>query len=656
MSSARFIWFVLLLTALPGYGAARLEPGLNATYTSLASPAKIVRDIVASQPQCYVPAGQAPTPLLPPGRFNVAWRGFIAVDLRSEYSFQADVGGSFKLVLNGETVLDLQNKSSPLSKPVKLRKGTNEFLAILDSDPIGPTFLRLHWTDNQTALRPLPVAALSRAGDQPGLSRAKELRLGRELFLEYRCGKCHENALAEKIPEGTMDTPSLENIGARRKKAWLAEWVRDPHAARDSARMPAVLATAQRDEEAKAIAEYLASLGGDQTGAKLQFTDDDRARGEQLFQLLLCAGCHVPPNSTEVVPGKISLATVNAKFTPESLRQFLQKPERHFLWIRMPNFRLTIEECTRLAAYLTDAAPVAGAVVEASPLVKELRDRGEMLVQSRGCLNCHQLKLENQYVASSLASIPPDATNSGCLADAPEPDIVTPLFSFTDQERTALRAFITTDRESLGRHVRSEFAERQMRLLNCNACHGQHEGFPALDLIGATLKPEWITAFLAGGIAYKPRPWLEARMPEFPQHAVHLAAGLAMQHGFPAVTAPEPPVDRDAAAIGHKLMGKDGFSCISCHAVGPMKATEIFEGEGNDFIRSAERLQRSYFHRWLLDPLLIDPTTKMPDYFEGFTSPFTDVYGGDARKQIEAMWQYLRLGEKMPLPRGGPPQ
>ena len=146
-------------------------------------------------------------------------------------------------------------------------------------------------------------------------------------------------------------------------------------------------------------------------------------------------------------------------------------------------------------------------------------------------------------------------------------------------------------------------------------------------------------------------------MPAFPQYAVHLASGLAMQHGLPAVTPPEPPVDKEAAAIGLKLVGKDGgFSCISCHAVGPMKATEVFEGEGNDFMRSAERLQRSFFHRWLLDPLLIDPSTKMPDYFEGFSSPFTDIYEGDARKQIEAIWQYLQLGEKMPLPRTEAPQ
>jgi hypothetical protein len=28
----------------------------------------------------------------------------------------------------------------------------------------------------------------------------------------------------------------------------------------------------------------------------------------------------------------------------------------------------------------------------------------------------------------------------------------------------------------------------------------------------------------------------------------------------------------------------------------------------------------------------------------------TDVYDGDGEKQIHAMWQYIRLGDKMPAP------
>lgn len=41
----------------------------------------------------------------------------------------------------------------------------------------------------------------------------------------------------------------------------------------------------------------------------------------------------------------------------------------------------------------------------------------------------------------------------------------------------------------------------------------------------------------------------------------------------------------------------------------------------------------------------------MPVYFdEEGKSPLADVLGGDADQQLDALWQYLRLGSKMPPP------
>ena len=46
----------------------------------------------------------------------------------------------------------------------------------------------------------------------------------------------------------------------------------------------------------------------------------------------------------------------------------------------------------------------------------------------------------------------------------------------------------------------------------------------------------------------------------------------------------------------------------------------------------------------------------MPVYFdEEGKSPLTDVLGGDADRQLEAVWQYLRLGDQMPPPPGTQP-
>ncbi len=188
------------------------------------------------------------------------------------------------------------------------------------------------------------------------------------------------------------------------------------------------------------------------------------------------------------------------------------------------------------------------------------------------------------------------------------------------------------------------------------------EGFPPIEILGAKLRPEWAAKFIAGEIPYKPRterhphgePWLEMRMPSFKSRATLLAEGLAARHGYPPHSPSEPPIDMELAKIGQKLVGKEGgFSCISCHGVGNMEAMEVFEGEGINFIYASERLLPQYYLRWLRNPLSIDPQTKMPAYFDEGKSALTDVLDGDAEKQVNAVWQYLRLGPGMPLPSTG---
>ena len=43
-----------------------------------------------------------------------------------------------------------------------------------------------------------------------------------------------------------------------------------------------------------------------------------------------------------------------------------------------------------------------------------------------------------------------------------------------------------------------------------------------------------------------------------------------------------------------------------------------------------------------MNPLAIDPATKMPAYFDAEgRSQLTEFFEGDAAKQIDAMWHYL---------------
>ncbi|HSH95884.1 MAG TPA: hypothetical protein VK968_17190, partial [Roseimicrobium sp.] len=332
-----------------------------------------------------------------------------------------------------------------------------------------------------------------------------------------------------------------------------------------------------------------------------------------------------------------------------TLTTFLAKPDANHEWTRMPNFRLTKEEADQLAAYILANGDEPKSAVASTDTA--LLEKGAKLLETTGCVACHGgTKLKNELKSKPAADLAAAQWNKGCMAD--EPDAKAPAFGFSAGEKAALRAFAATDRQSLQRHVPADFAERQTTHLNCTECHGKIDGFPGLPIIGGKLKPEWAASFIGGKVSYKPRPWLEARMPGFAKRADALAEGLAMEHGLPPKTPAQPEVDKEASEIGRTLVGSDGgLSCLACHAVGKLGATQVFESAGINFAYTGERLQPTYFHRWLLNPLRVDPQTKMPVYFDQGRSPLGDYYGGDAHKQIDALWNYIRLGPNMPLPK-----
>jgi mono/diheme cytochrome c family protein len=341
---------------------------------------------------------------------------------------------------------------------------------------------------------------------------------------------------------------------------------------------------------------------------------------------------------------------VRQKFAPGALEAFLKKPEAHYAWIRMPNFRLSDEEAGQLAAYLNrHAEPPRDAPVMADVALLE---RGRALVRTSGCLNCHSSSLRNEFATHPLIELAPAHWNRGCMD--PSDQAAAPRFHFSLAEAAALRAFAGTDRVSLERRAPVEFAERQIRQLNCAACHGQYEGFPHLDVLGGKLKPEWAARFIAGEVEEKPRPWLASRMPAFASRAAALAHGMALDHGYAAKTPEEPAIDEAALEIGRRLVSAEGgFACIGCHGVADVAPTQVFESAGINLALTHERLLQPFFERWILNPLAIDPTTKMPAYFaEAGRSPLGEVLEGDGLKQIRAMWEYVRRGDKMPPPPG----
>src|SRR5258708_27686707 len=97
--------------------------------------------------------------------------------------------------------------------------------------------------------------------DTPALQEAGRLRLGRELFLEHRCAKCHAHKLSnESLPELSMDAPNLEGIGSRPNFDWMARWILYPKAQRASANNPQLFRGQPAARHAEARAALLALL------------------------------------------------------------------------------------------------------------------------------------------------------------------------------------------------------------------------------------------------------------------------------------------------------------------------------------------------------------------------------------------------------------
>jgi mono/diheme cytochrome c family protein len=636
---------VLLSTFAATALAADDEHGLTLTVTSNGK-----SDVsLAPNVWLHVPAGKPATPFVAPGKFTAKWEGTVNAELRADFTFHAETSGQFKVTVNETVAFDAAGEGDKRvdGKTVRLNKGANKLVAEFTAPDSGDAFVRLFWSNKETPYNPIPLTELKPA-DSAELKQSKLIREGRDLFAEARCAKCHttDGGMAELA----MDAPSFNAIGARRNFAWLAQWIENPHALRASTPMPQVFRGTEAKANSEAVAAFLASLKGD---AKFEEAKGDAEAGKALFEKLHCVACHIPPEGGDTLPHQISQKQVNAKFAPGALAAFLQKPEEHFAWIRMPNFKLTKDEAANLAGYLQSVADKAEA--KEAPADGALIEKGKKLIAASGCLNCHTLDgSKSELTAKPLSELTADKWTAGCVADQPADGSKAPTYSFTAEQRAALRALAATDRGSLTRHTQTDFLERQAHHLNCRECHGKHEGFPTFELLYGKLRPEWAAKFIAGGDLPKPRPWLEARMPAIPAYAQNLSEGLAMIHGFAPKSPADPkPADTDELVkAGHKLIGSQGgLQCISCHPVNELGATQVFEAPGINLGYGFDRLNRSFFERWLRAPTSLQADSKMPVYFdEEGKSPFPDILGGDGQKTIHAVWEYLRLGREMPKP------
>lgn len=656
LAIAVLIWLQLEVLSVT---AASFAPGLIVTFTGASNAAAVDR-IVLPNVMLFVAANTAPTSFVSPGPFQAEWSGWITAELRGDYTFEAEINGQFNLEINGTTVLQGTGQDQRITseRASRLNKGTNSIVAKFLARHPGDAYVRLRWKPKGSWTQPIPPGLFSHEAGTESLKQTEARHLGRELFMELRCANCHLSAPTGKAnAEPSMDGPSFDGIGSRRQQGWLEQWILDPKSLRANARMPRFFSMAAKDK-AVAAAAYLASLrdgfgnetlSGDSKGAD----NAQRESGRRLFEGLHCAACHDTAQSGQLDPTRVPLHQVTRKFGWKSLVEYLQRPEAHDVWSRMPNFKLSDDESKALASYLQGIAtdvPQSGPAASTASLVEE----GKSVVQALGCLNCHPSPLPNRFSGKRLDTVPVSAWTNLCVSPQAHTVSGVPWFSLTPQQTEALRIYVSNGPLQPNRPSPIEFAQFAMRDLRCAECHGKFEGFPPLDWLGEKLNPEWSRPFIAGELTYRPRSWLEARMPGFPAYSQGLSAGMAALHGYPPTSPKTASTDAAAAEVGRKLVSADGgLSCIACHAVGKVRATQVFENAGINLAYATARLRKSYYQRWIRNPLVIDPVSRMPMFFdEEFRSVLADIYDGDGAKQIEAIWQYLALGADLPPPPG----
>ncbi len=638
----------------------------------------------------YVREKSPASPWIGPGPFHARWDGFLVSDINDQVRFVLDARGPARLSVNGTVVVETSDTgTNAWSPPVDVRGGLNAFRLDYGFDGRGPAQCRVGWSSPRFATEPIPPTSFVHDARDPRLAACDRLREGRRLFSERRCQACHAfegSWEPTAMPELSLDAPAFDGIGSRLRESWITDWLLAPRQWRSDARMPSLLSGPAARQDARDLAAFLGRQRGSGEAApdpeETGLVKGSPALGARLFTDLGCLGCHGAPGASPAEDGtRIGLSHVAAKWRPEALPGFLQKPGRFHAWSRMPDFHLTRSESVSLARYLLQDSDgkKAGAAPDgqgAGPPARGDGDavRGERLAESLRCLRCHTLGQRHAGPpAMGLTALMEVDWNRGCLAGDQDDRGRAPDFSFTPAERDALQVFRRhSPLESLQRDCPAEFTERQWTALRCGACHGRdgepdllaslvpttesqgigeedaagtiHRGRPALTFAGEKLWGGWIERCLAGTLPYKPRPDLPGRMPAFPVYARAIAEGLAQQHGYPFEEARRLAPGSDLREIGHRLIGvENGFSCISCHGVGPQAALAGRDTATVNFAVVAERLRWSYYWRYVQDPQRVMPGTMMPRFIdEDGKTALRGVLDGNPRRQFEAVWNYLQ--------------
>jgi len=366
---------------------------------------------------------------------------------------------------------------------------------------------------------------------------------------------------------------------------------------------------------------------GEGQGAKVEWIDlaPTLTKGLAMFENLGCHGCHPAEGFRESAKVGPELTRIANKVEPAWLVQWIQNPPSYLRHTRMPNFGLSKEQATAIAAYLLAKSepdpPVPGRYNPgASP------ERGKQVFERVGCLGCHTMrtvyeeKAPRSFFQLTGRDFAPDLSTVATKIKDPQwlfrwlknpkairPQTPMPNLRLTDEEASAVTAFLMMTRgqrqatpptlmEELRKKERIEEGRGQIALRGCFGCH-EIRGFEAAQRIAPDLSDfghKRLLQLSFGDAVQVHHTWEDwtfwklknpqiyttdreqLKMPNFGFSDDEVKALRVLVKSFAATEVPEryrEEATAERTAVARGLRSVRSYNCVGCH---------VIEGKGGD--------------------------------------------------------------------------
>jgi cytochrome c2 len=470
-----------------------------------------------------------------------------------------------------------------------------------------------------------------------------DARRGREIVETVGCVGCHQ---VEGAPPPAPDSwgrrsfgPELTGLGSKTSYAWLYSWVKNPKHYWAQTRMPSLRLS---DAEAADVAAYLSSLRSPEFDAQAVPALDSRVLDSLVMDYL---SLKQPREQAQAELGRMSVEDRQMYLGQKMIQRY-----GCFGCHNIPGFESTLGIGTELSEW-------------GSKLVARL-DFGFVHIEHSRAAWLAQKLAEPRIFDKSKVKKPDEKLKMPHfdLEEGQINDIATAVLGFT-RDRPPLESVRRLD----ARETAVEAGWRVIKDRNCMGCHSlegeggeivewiaQRDGrsieearafsAPMLQGEGKKVQPDWLFGFLKQPTPI--RPWLALRMPtfEFDDDAATTLTSYfaaAEREPFPYETLPDLRLSPQEQLVARRLAGVDYLNCFSCHQQGARKPQGPPEGWAPDLALAHRRLKPGWIADWLVDPQKLMPGTRMPTYFADEYSGPDDILGGDEKKQVQLLTDYV---------------